>query len=67
MDISIFYQTQNTFQIIIAVVYLWFELGAAVIAGLVVIVLTIPLNFWLSLKMKQLQVGHKIDLFNKKK
>jgi hypothetical protein len=41
----------------IAVIFLWFELGAAVIAGLVVIALMIPLNFWLSLKMKQLQVG----------
>jgi ABC-type multidrug transport system fused ATPase/permease subunit len=36
-------------------VFLWFELGAAVFAGLVVVALMIPLNFVLSLKMKQLQ------------
>jgi hypothetical protein len=36
-------------------VFLWLELGVASLAGLVVMVLIIPVNFYLSVRMRALQ------------
>nr|XP_055026726.1 ATP-binding cassette sub-family C member 2-like isoform X1 [Misgurnus anguillicaudatus] len=43
-------------QIILAVTFLWFELGASSLAGLLVMVLMVPINGWLATKSKNLQV-----------
>lgn len=43
-------------QIILAVVFLWQILGWAVLGGLAVMVLMIPINFVISVRMRKLQV-----------
>lgn len=45
-------------QIILAIAFLWFELGPSVLAGLLVMVLMVPINGWLATKSKGLQVIH---------
>lgn len=42
--------------IILAIYFLWQILGVAVVAGLVVMILMIPLNAWVAAKMRRLQV-----------
>lgn len=43
-------------QIVLAITFLWFELGPSVLAGLLVMVLMVPINGWLATKSKGLQV-----------
>lgn len=43
-------------QIILAITFLWFELGPSVLAGLLVMVLMVPINGWLATKSKDLQM-----------
>lgn len=43
-------------QIILAITFLWFELGPSSLAGLLVMVLMVPINGWLANKSKNLQV-----------
>lgn len=44
-------------QIVLAIYFLWMELGPPVLAGLGVMILMIPINFVISTKMRSLQVG----------
>ncbi|XP_044142673.1 multidrug resistance-associated protein 1-like [Bufo gargarizans] len=46
------------FQILMAIVFLWQELGASVLAGVAVLVLVIPLNAYIAAKVKQLKKSH---------
>uniref|UniRef100_A0A8C5PFP9 Multidrug resistance-associated protein 1-like n=1 Tax=Leptobrachium leishanense TaxID=445787 RepID=A0A8C5PFP9_9ANUR len=46
------------FQILMAIVFLWQELGAAILAGVAVLVLIIPLNAYIASKVKQLKKSH---------
>ncbi|XP_075053196.1 multidrug resistance-associated protein 1-like [Mixophyes fleayi] len=46
------------FQILMAIVFLWQELGASVLAGVAVLVLIIPLNAFIAAKVKQLKKSH---------
>lgn len=46
------------FQIFMAIVFLWQELGASVLAGVAVLVLIIPLNAYIAAKVKQLKKSH---------
>ncbi|KAI7805399.1 canalicular multispecific organic anion transporter 1 isoform X1 [Triplophysa rosa] len=43
-------------QITLAITFLWFELGPSVLAGLLVMVLMVPINGWLATKSKGLQM-----------
>lgn len=43
-------------QIILAIVFLWLELGPAVLAGLAVMVLMVPINGFLATKARKLQI-----------
>ncbi|KAK1792647.1 hypothetical protein P4O66_012581 [Electrophorus voltai] len=45
-------------QIIISIVFLWVELGPAVLAGLLVMILMVPINGLLATKSKALQINH---------
>uniref|UniRef100_A0A8C3J1W6 Multidrug resistance-associated protein 1-like n=1 Tax=Chrysemys picta bellii TaxID=8478 RepID=A0A8C3J1W6_CHRPI len=44
------------FQILMAIVFLWQELGPSVLAGVAVLVLVIPINAFVAAKVKQLRV-----------
>nr|DBA34431.1 TPA: hypothetical protein GDO54_001990 [Pyxicephalus adspersus] len=44
------------FQILMAIVFLWQELGPSVLAGVAVLVLVIPLNAYIAAKVKQLKI-----------
>lgn len=44
-------------QIILSIVFLWGELGPSVLAGLVIMVLLIPINAFLVAKSKTIQVS----------
>ncbi|OCT93914.1 multidrug resistance-associated protein 1 isoform X2 [Xenopus laevis] len=46
------------FQILMAVVFLWQELGASVLAGVAVLILVIPINAYVASKVKQLKKSH---------
>ncbi|XP_077150158.1 multidrug resistance-associated protein 1-like [Ranitomeya variabilis] len=46
------------FQILLAIVFLWQELGASVLAGVAVLLLVIPLNAYIAAKVKQLKKSH---------
>ncbi|XP_069801998.1 multidrug resistance-associated protein 1-like [Dendropsophus ebraccatus] len=46
------------FQIFMAIVFLWQELGPSVLAGVAVLVLVIPLNAYIAAKVKQLKKSH---------
>lgn len=46
------------FQILMTLVFLWQELGPAVLAGVGVLLLVVPLNALVAAKVKQLQVRH---------
>ncbi|KAG9466704.1 hypothetical protein GDO78_016239 [Eleutherodactylus coqui] len=45
------------FQILMAIVFLWQELGASVLAGVAVLILVIPLNAYIAARVKQLKVS----------
>uniref|UniRef100_UPI0037E8D390 ATP-binding cassette sub-family C member 2 n=1 Tax=Semicossyphus pulcher TaxID=241346 RepID=UPI0037E8D390 len=45
-------------QIILSIVFLWFELGPSVLAGLAVMVLMVPINGWLATKARKLQIDN---------
>uniref|UniRef100_A0A4W4G3P7 ATP-binding cassette, sub-family C (CFTR/MRP), member 2 n=1 Tax=Electrophorus electricus TaxID=8005 RepID=A0A4W4G3P7_ELEEL len=45
-------------QIIISIVFLWVELGPAVLAGLLVMIFMVPINGLLASKSKALQINH---------
>lgn len=45
------------FQILLAVFFLWQDLGPSVLAGIAVLVLVIPLNAVVASRMKQLKVS----------
>ncbi|OXB64193.1 hypothetical protein ASZ78_002115 [Callipepla squamata] len=49
------------FQIIVAVIFLWKELGPSVLAGVAVLLLVIPINALIAAKVESLKVRH----FNK--
>ncbi|VEL35825.1 unnamed protein product [Protopolystoma xenopodis] len=51
------------FQIIIALVMLWNELGPAVLAGLVVLLMFIPLNAFIAKKSKSFQAIHSLAVW----
>ncbi|PIO27183.1 hypothetical protein AB205_0088470, partial [Aquarana catesbeiana] len=44
------------FQILMAIIFLWQELGPSVLAGVAVLILVIPLNAYIAGKVKQLKV-----------
>lgn len=44
-------------QIIVSIVFLWFELGPSVLAGLAVMVLMVPINGLLATKARKIQVS----------
>ncbi|XP_018420640.1 PREDICTED: multidrug resistance-associated protein 1-like [Nanorana parkeri] len=46
------------FQILMAIFFLWQELGPSVLAGVAVLVLVIPLNAYIAAKVKQLKKSH---------
>ncbi|XP_053313014.1 ATP-binding cassette sub-family C member 2-like [Spea bombifrons] len=46
------------FQILLAIVFLWQELGPSVLAGVAVLVLVIPINAFVASKVKQLKKSH---------
>ncbi|XP_063304600.1 multidrug resistance-associated protein 1-like [Pelobates fuscus] len=46
------------FQILMAIVFLWQELGVAILAGVAVLILIIPLNAYIAAKVKQLKKSH---------
>lgn len=46
------------FQIIMAVVFLWKELGSSALAGVAVLLLVIPINALIAAKVKSLKVRH---------
>ncbi|KAM4699578.1 multidrug resistance-associated protein 1-like [Discoglossus pictus] len=46
------------FQILMAIVFLWQELGVSVLAGVAVLVLVIPINAYVASKVKQLKKSH---------
>ncbi|KAM4045857.1 ATP-binding cassette sub-family C member 2-like [Anomaloglossus baeobatrachus] len=46
------------FQIFLAIVFLWQELGVSVLAGVAVLLLVIPLNAYIAAKVKQLKKSH---------
>ncbi|KAM9320370.1 multidrug resistance-associated protein 1-like [Gastrophryne carolinensis] len=46
------------FQILMAIVFLWQELGPSVLAGVAVLILVIPLNAYIAAKVKQLKKSH---------
>ncbi|XP_075450089.1 multidrug resistance-associated protein 1-like isoform X3 [Ascaphus truei] len=46
------------FQILMAIIFLWQELGASVLAGVAVLVLVIPINAFIASKVKQLKKSH---------
>ncbi|XP_066455218.1 multidrug resistance-associated protein 1-like isoform X2 [Eleutherodactylus coqui] len=46
------------FQILMAIVFLWQELGASVLAGVAVLILVIPLNAYIAARVKQLKKSH---------
>ncbi|XP_071994663.1 multidrug resistance-associated protein 1-like [Engystomops pustulosus] len=46
------------FQILMAIAFLWQELGASVLAGVAVLILVIPLNAYIAAKVKQLKKSH---------
>lgn len=64
MDMANFvhYLWSAPLQIIVSIFFLWQELGPAVLAGIAVMVLLIPVNAFLVAKSKNIQVsgGHKI-------
>lgn len=45
-------------QIIISIIFLWIELGPSVLAGLLVMVLMVPINGLLATKSRTFQVRH---------
>lgn len=49
------------FQIILALYFLWQELGPSVLAGLAVMILLIPVNAWIASKARALQVGTYVE------
>ncbi|KAL3313226.1 Multidrug resistance-associated protein 1 [Cichlidogyrus casuarinus] len=53
------------FQIIVSIVLLWRQLGAPVVAGVVVMLLALPVNLMLASKMKRLQ-KEKMDTCDKR-
>lgn len=46
------------FQIIMAVVFLWKELGPSVLAGVALLLLVIPINVLIAAKVKRLKVSY---------
>ncbi|XP_073473151.1 multidrug resistance-associated protein 1-like isoform X1 [Aquarana catesbeiana] len=46
------------FQILMAIIFLWQELGPSVLAGVAVLILVIPLNAYIAGKVKQLKKSH---------
>lgn len=46
------------FQIIMAVIFLWKELGPSVLAGVAVLLLVIPMNALIAAKVESLKVRH---------
>ncbi|KAM8975402.1 multidrug resistance-associated protein 1-like [Pelodytes ibericus] len=46
------------FQILLAIVFLWQELGPSVLAGVAVLLLVIPINAYIASKVKQLKKSH---------
>lgn len=46
------------FQIVMAVIFLWQELGLSVLAGVVVLLLVIPINALIAAKVTRLQVRY---------
>lgn len=48
-------------QIVLAIVFLWFELGPSVLAGLAVMVLMGPINGLLATKARKIQVSRNAD------
>lgn len=47
-------------QILLAIAFLWIELGPSVLAGLLMMVLMIPINFVITNRMRTHQVLRKI-------
>lgn len=47
-------------QIILSIVFLWLELGPAVLAGLAVMVLMVPINGVIATKSRKFQVNRKL-------
>uniref|UniRef100_A0A915DK60 Multidrug resistance-associated protein 1 n=1 Tax=Ditylenchus dipsaci TaxID=166011 RepID=A0A915DK60_9BILA len=43
-------------QVLLAIYFLWRLLGLAVVAGLAILILLVPLNAWISIKMRNCQV-----------
>ena len=55
------------FQIILCVVFLWNILGPSVLAGILVMILLIPLNAFIATKLKALQVQQMKEKDNRVK
>ena len=65
MDLMTYLHTiwSGPFQIIVSVIMLWQILGPSVLAGIAVMVVLIPINAVIALKIRRLQVcGCKIDV-----
>lgn len=50
-------------QIILSIVFLWLELGPSVLAGLVVMVLMVPINGLIATKARDFQVSRHVHRF----
>ncbi len=50
-------------QIILAIVFLWIELGPSVLAGLLIMVLMVPLNGLLAAKARKIQVSRNTHTY----
>lgn len=44
------------FQILLAIIFLWQELGPSVLAGVGMLLLVVPINVYIAAKVKQLKV-----------
>ena len=55
------------FQIVMCVVFLWQLLGPSVLAGILVMILLIPLNAFIATKLKALQVKQMKEKDNRVK
>ena len=55
------------FQIILCVIFLWSILGPSVLAGILVMILLIPLNAFIATKLKALQVQQMKEKDNRVK
>lgn len=54
------------FQIIMAVVFLWKELGPSVLAGVALLLLVIPINALIAAKVRRLKVSY-FNTYNKER